>query len=126
MKKYDKCILIALTLLVITSYAGSLIYQHAQSRDNLVAVIYKDGKVYQRVNLIGAADQELVVTGDNGSFNTIEINSGRISISDANCPNKFCVNSGWLSRPGQISVCAPHRVRVVIEGGPEAVDTIAY
>lgn len=126
MKKYDKYIFIALTLLIITSYAVSLIYQHAQSRDNLVAVIYKDGKVYQRVNLTGAAGQEFVVTGDNGSFNAFKINSGRISVSDANCPNKFCVNSGWLSRPGQISVCAPHRVRVVIEGDPEAVDTIVY
>lgn len=126
MKRYDRYIIIALVLLIIASYTASKIYHHAQSSDDLVAVIYKDGEVYQRVNLSRATDHEIKVIDVNGSYNTIEVNDGRIQVSDANCPNRICVNSGWLSKSGQISVCAPHRVRVVIEGNPGAVDTTAY
>lgn len=126
MKRYDKHIIVALALLIIASYATSTLYQHAQGSDELVAVIYKDREVYQRVSLSRAADHQIKVIGVNGSFNTIEINNRKIRVSDANCPNRLCVHSGWLSRPGQISVCAPHRVRVVIEGDTGAVDTTAY
>ena len=39
-------------------------------------------------------------------------------MADANCPDRDCVHAGWLSRPGQGSVCLPHRVAIRILGTP--------
>ncbi|NLN45644.1 MAG: NusG domain II-containing protein [Clostridiaceae bacterium] len=45
----------------------------------------------------------------------IRVEPGRIRVLEADCPDRVCVVTGWLSRPGQIAACVPGRllVRVV-------------
>jgi hypothetical protein len=43
--------------------------------------------------------------------------SGQVRIEESSCPDKVCVKTGWISRPGQAIVCLPHRIVVRIEGG---------
>ena len=44
---------------------------------------------------------------------------GRIRFSQADCPDQICVKTGWISRYGQISACAPGHLILKIEGDPE-------
>ena len=62
----------------------------------------------------------------NGGSNTLIVEDGEAWISEANCPDKLCMGFGKISKKGEIIVCLPNRLIVVIEGGEEAeVDAVA-
>lgn len=57
--------------------------------------------------------------------------AGRIRFAEADCPDKVCVRTGWISRSGQIAACVPGHLIIKIEGGsgnqttgPDDVDVI--
>lgn len=55
---------------------------------------------------------------------TIEAENGKIHFSHAQCPDQVCVQTGWISRPGQIAVCLPAGIIIKIEGDETDVDII--
>ncbi|NLS44394.1 MAG: NusG domain II-containing protein [Firmicutes bacterium] len=48
---------------------------------------------------------------------------GKVRIKESTCPGKFCVNTGWISRPGQAIVCLPYRIVVRIESYQDTNDS---
>ena len=60
---------------------------------------------------------ELTVTDRDGGENVISVEPGRIRISDANCPDHVCVDTGWISDGVIPIVCLPHQLVIRIEGG---------
>ena len=47
---------------------------------------------------------------------TLEIlGSGKARIVESTCPDKVCINMGWITRSGQVIVCLPNRIVVRIE-----------
>ncbi len=67
---------------------------------------------------------ELAVRGYAGE-SYLEISGGRVRMIDSACPDKLCVKTGWISRPGESIVCLPNRVVIEItggEGGPDVVN----
>lgn len=126
MKHINKIIIFILVSLTTLSWAVPHFVGKDRGSDNLVGVIHKDGIIYKKINLTGAAAEDLKITDNNGHFNIVEVNNGKLRIKEANCPEKICVNAGWLSKPGQIAVCMPHRLKVVVEGAPEGIDASSY
>lgn len=43
----------------------------------------------------------------NGYHYTVEYNGGKVRISQADCPDQVCVQTGWVSRLGQVAACVP-------------------
>ncbi|PIE53101.1 hypothetical protein CSA37_03100 [Candidatus Fermentibacteria bacterium] len=58
----------------------------------------------------------------------IEIKDGTAAITASDCPNRLCVQAGWLKETGQLSACMPNRVFIQILGnGTESkTDVISY
>jgi hypothetical protein len=53
-----------------------------------------------------------------------EVKDGKARVLSSDCPDKVCVNSGWLSRAGQCAVCLPNRITLRLtptEQSPDAV-----
>ncbi|MBN2026770.1 MAG: NusG domain II-containing protein [Actinobacteria bacterium] len=76
------------------------------------------------VRPLGGDYEELTVRGFAGE-SCLEISGGRVRMIDSACPDKLCVRSGWISRPGEIIVCLPNRVVIEItsgKGGPDVVN----
>jgi hypothetical protein len=61
--------------------------------------------------------QTLEVEGPLGDT-IVEISGGAVRVVDSPCPEKICVKTGQISRPGQTIACLPNRVFVVIRGVP--------
>ena len=59
--------------------------------------------------------ETLEVQGPLGTT-TVEISPGSVRVLDSPCPEKICVKTGSISRPGQTIACLPNRVFVVIRG----------
>ncbi len=55
---------------------------------------------------------------------------GRARVRESDCPDRVCVRTGWISRPGEVVICLPNRIVVRMEGGPRgarpSLDGIAY
>ena len=55
------------------------------------------------------------------------VRGGAVAFTESDCPDKICVRSGFLSRPGQMAACLPNRVSLVVAGtdGADSADAVA-
>lgn len=88
-----------------------------------VAEIRVSGEVVRRVPL--SQDCEFTVECGNGS-NTIRISDGKVAVTEADCPDKVCVNTGAISGGMVPIICLPHQLEVVVVSGTEEADAVAY
>ena len=116
-KKAD--IILAVVLLIIGAL-GLLAFRPAEEA-GAYAVITVDGEEVGRVKL--SDDQDTVIETTYGS-NTVSVQGGSVSVTQSDCRGGDCVRTGKISRGGQMIVCLPHHLTVLIEGpdsGPDAV-----
>ena len=52
-------------------------------------------------------DQEMVFGSKDDSYNTVTVKDGKIAVTEANCPDQYCVKQGFCNSGVQI-VCLPH------------------
>ncbi len=89
------------------------------------AVIYVKGKVFQNVNLYEDKHKIFTINGELGETQ-IEILNGKIRIKSDNSNKQICVKQGWISKVGEIAICAPNQISVKIEGRSNIYDSIVY
>lgn len=70
-------------------------------------------------------DDVLTVASSAGT-NVIEVQAGKVRVSEADCPNQDCVDQGWISNAGQQIVCLPHKlvVNITDEDAASAYDVV--
>lgn len=121
--KVDIAIILSLVLLALAAY---LVYPYmTENREN------NRNSVEISVNgkLVGEYpaddDADIPVKTDYG-YNLIEIKDGKVSISEADCLDKLCVNKGKITGNGQQIVCLPHRLVVKLNRSTEEGDYDAF
>ena len=65
------------------------------------------GEVVAVVDL--SEDQQLTVTSPDGGTNIITIKDGAIAVTDASCPDHYCMHRGYCNSGTDI-VCLPNRL----------------
>lgn len=91
--------------------------------DNPYAEIRVEGTVIRRLSL--SENSVFTVECDNG-WNKIEVSGGSIRVTEANCPDKVCVNTGAISGGAVPIICLPHHLEIVIVSGSEDFDAGTY
>ncbi|MCH3963231.1 MAG: NusG domain II-containing protein [Clostridium sp.] len=125
MKKGDKIASITIILLVVISIVGVFTYRNNLSGSKKIAIIKQDGKTIKNVDLNKVNNtEEFIVKYKGTHFNKVKMQKGKISIEDADCPDKICVKTGWISEPGQSIVCLPHKLIIEITGKDSDYDNI--
>lgn len=81
-----------------------------------IAVITVDGQEYQRIDLSRVTESYDIEIDTKYGHNTVHVEPGRISVTEADCPDGICVAQGAIDRGGVPIVCMPHRLVVKIEG----------
>ena len=74
------------------------------------AEIWSQGALLQTVWL--HTDQEFTVTTPDGGSNTVTVRDGKIAVTEANCPDHYCMHRGFCNSGSQI-VCLPNRLVIV-------------
>lgn len=82
-----------------------------------VAVVTVDGQEFARVDLSRVDESYDLPVDTAWGHNTVHIERGAISVTEADCPDKICVSQGKLTGGGVPIVCMPHRLVIQIEGG---------
>ena len=89
--------------------------------------------VYGRITVDGLAVKTVDLSAD-GTFSLpqrpnilFNVQNGAAAFIASDCPDQICVNSGYLSHPGQTAVCLPNRTSLAIvgTGGQDEADLVA-
>ena len=121
----DRLLILFLTLASSITLA-ILFFGRTESKQTIHVSIQVDGKEIDHFSLAEAEGRTMRYKTSYGC-NVVKIEQGKISVFEADCPDKLCVHQGRISRPGQILVCLPNRFLVELRGGAEdASDVDAY
>lgn len=98
-------------------WLGGLMNPSKQAAGNLIAVIIVGNRQSATRDL--ATPSDFAVRGAVGEM-LLQVANRRIRVLRSTCPNQVCVRQGAASRPGEMLVCVPNRVVVLIRRASEA------
>ena len=98
-------------VLLVFAAAGIFFAGHLFTSQKSAGVveIQIDGKVVETLDL-----QKERAFKINGGTNTVQIETGKVKMAAANCPDQICVNTGWIDQEHDMIVCMPNKVIVQI------------
>ncbi len=95
-------LLLLAAVLLICIIGAFFLFFPAQSATH--AQIYSNGELLRTVDL--RVDQSFTVSSGE-DYNVITVQSGKIAVTEASCPDEYCMRRGWCDRGLQI-VCLPN------------------
>ncbi|AYW46850.1 NusG domain II-containing protein [Tetragenococcus koreensis] len=122
---------IIIGILVIASFLPVVIFYFQQDQGQAdetmekYAVIRIDGEEVDRFSLDEDNSVKKTYYPAEGQYNIVEVEDGRARVKQDNSPDQIAVRTGWISEPGETSICLPHKLVIEIyqEG---AEDTYIY
>lgn len=87
------------------------------------AVVKRGGDVFAELDL--SRNRQIEVPGPLG-LTVVAVDKRRVRVVSDPGPRQYCVRQGWLTRPGEIAICAPNQVSVQVQGGKDAYDSLNY
>lgn len=137
--KWGDYVLIVLILVICAGLWASLVFRFSAKGQE--AEISYDGKVILRVDLtskkntfiasdinnmqVTFKDGEVIDNGRVIVFESNDIhfklffNNNMVKFTQSDCPDKVCVNTGMISKTGQVAACIPAKILVKIAGGTD-------
>ena len=112
-------LLLLLALLAVSLGLGAVLL--TAGPEAVRAEIRSDGELLATVDL--RIDQEFTVTTPWGGENVVTVRSGAIAVTQANCPDHYCMHRGFCNSGGSI-VCLPNKL-VISFAGEQDVDFAA-
>lgn len=104
MKKGDIAIIVSIAIAFVLSIALLVSFSKQGSR----VIVKQDNKIVYNQSI--DIDQTI-----NTGTNIISVKDGEVFMSDADCKNQICVNTGKISKKGESIVCLPNKVIVEIK-----------
>ena len=85
-----------------------------------VAEIWVDDRLVRQVDLVSA--EEEIFSPCEGV--EIAIREQTIGFVSSDCPDQTCVHSGMLSKKGEVAICLPKGVRILLVAGKDEIDAM--
>jgi hypothetical protein len=104
-------------LAVGSFWLGGLMHTSEQTAGNLIAVVMAGNRQLTARNL--TTPSEFAVHGAVGEM-LLQVANRRIRVLRSTCPNQVCVRQGAVHRSGEMLVCVPNRVVILIRRANEA------
>ena len=110
MSKNKKAFLLVLIVLILSLSICLLI----PKEEGRLAQISIDGQVIMSVDL--SDEDKIIDLSPFGRNISLEIKNKEIRFISSDCPNKLCVNTGFISKKGETAVCLPNKTAVTVLG----------
>lgn len=120
--KWGDFLIIGIILVVMAAivFVGSF----EKPGDDSIAQISVDGDLVLEINLddLSQEKQYFLLDGE------VELlaKEGMIRFIHSDCPDLVCVNTGWISRSGQVAACLPNKVIIKIVGKENEMDVVLH
>lgn len=83
-------------------------------------IIRADGQIQKTITAEQLQQSGHFELESHGYHYTIEYDHGQVRISHADCPDQVCVQTGWVSRFGEVSACVPGQIIVEVSSPADA------
>ncbi|MGN1113536.1 MAG: NusG domain II-containing protein [Oscillospiraceae bacterium] len=110
--KLRKSDIILCTAIIVIAVIMIIVLSCFSGGKGELAVITVGNKKYGEYSL--NEDKEIDISTGIGK-NTIQIKNGKVTMLDADCPDKYCVRQPSISKTGESIVCLPHKVVIEIK-----------
>ena len=98
----------------------SLVWQDGAAEK---VIVKRGGEIFAELDLL--YDRQIDVPGPLG-VTRLEVRARWVRVVSDPGPRQYCVLQGWLSRAGEVAVCAPNQVSVLVLGRKEVYDSLSY
>lgn len=123
MTKYDKILIL---IVLIASISGIIAVNNAAvNYNNLYAEIIINNELYKKYTLGYGVDEEITVESSYGK-NIIHVDNDHVYMQESDCPDQICIQMSQISEPGEIIVCLPNRLIIIVTGESGSIDTITH
>ena len=102
--------------LILVACLGTSLYFLAPGEASTRAEITSQGRVIKTVDL--RIDQVFTIESANGGYNVVTVKDGKIGVSEATCPDHYCMKRGYCNSGTEI-VCLPNRMTIRFLGEQE-------
>ena len=107
---------IILFAVILTGCLGTSFYFLMPGEASTHAEITSNGQVVKTVDL--RINQECTIGNGEDGYNVITVQDGKIGVSEATCPDHYCMKRGFCSGGTDI-VCLPNRLVITFLGNQE-------
>lgn len=99
--------------------AASLLWLAWQARPReqgpqLIATISVGDQEVRRIDLAAAGDQEFSILDETGLPITFQIRDHAIRFLESDCPDKICINTGFLRDDLGVACCLPNQTTLFV------------
>lgn len=127
-RKYRWDFVVIIVLIFISLIFSIYNYEKNSSHDgDAHVVISVNGEIYNKFPI--NEDDTFLISTEYGN-NLIEILNGNVTIKDADCPDKICMNEGPVGINGGSIICLPNRLEITIkfdlDNTDNDIDAYAY
>ena len=98
-------------ILLLLIFAAGFYLLNLPGEEGKIAEISVDGKIVATVSLSGKDDGVHRIGGMNITY---EVKDGKIAFISSDCPDKVCINDGFIGLGGQSVVCLPNKTVISI------------
>ena len=112
--------LIILFAAIFVLSLGAGLYFLMPGEASASAEITRQGQVIKTVDL--RIDQTFTVESEDGGYNVITVQDGKIGVTEASCPDHYCMMRGFCDSGTEI-VCLPNKISIRFVGQQE-IDAI--
>lgn len=124
-----KAIIISVVIGVITAASIlCIIYMYKTADKGAYAYIYQNDKLIQTIDLTNTHEPyRITIETDGGGYNVIEVRQGSIGVVEASCPDRLCMNMGFIENSLMPVTCLPnHLVIKIIDEDNKELDGVVY
>ena len=107
---------ILLFALILIVSLGASFYLFSPGETSTHAEITSYGQVIKTVDL--RINQEFTIEHAGGGYNVVTVTDGKIGVTDASCPDHYCMKRGFCNSGTEI-VCLPNRMTIRFLGVQE-------
>ena len=101
---------------VLAVCLGLSFFLMAPGEDAAFAEVLSGGQMVHLLDL--GVDQQVTVSTADGGRNVITVKDGKVAVTEANCPDHYCMHRGYCSSGTQI-VCLPNGLVIRFVGQQE-------
>lgn len=127
MKFYKKADLIVILTIALVGLASWLLYNHYTGDQSLRAEIYYYSELIEVIPLDKSEERTFSIKENPNIIFQID-QEGGIAFIASDCPDKICIKTGRLHRPGEYAACLPNGVilKIVAAGiaGDDDLDIV--
>ena len=113
-KKWDIILIVALLVLSWLPEGIAFVTGANLLQGGTVAVVQVHGSVYKEIPLSEHHGTDTFTIHTEEGYNKVVVQDQTIGIVEADCPDKICIQEGFISKPGETTVCLPHKVMIEI------------